>query len=109
MVSFSDQKERSSRPRTKEAKRRSRSRSKGSDLSAGSATSPVRLKSPEAKKRKLKKRTLVKSSTFLDPTIKDGKLRRTKIGWHEVAIFNCVEDYEYSTVFNKIRYFAAKF
>ena len=40
VVSFSDQKERSSRPRVKEAKQRSRSRSKGSSSSARSDASP---------------------------------------------------------------------
>ena len=109
VVSFSDQKERSSRPRVKEAKQRSRSRSKGSSSSARSDASPVRMKSPEPKKQKLKKRALVKSSQFLDPTNKDGKLRRNKVGWHEIAVFNSEEDYESSTVYNTIRYFSFKF
>ena len=109
VVSFSDQKERSSRPRVKEAKQRSLSRSKGSSSSARSDASPVRMKSLEAKKQKLKKRALVKSSQFLDPTNKDGKLRRNKVGWREVAVFNSEEDYESSTVCNTIRYFSFKF
>ena len=66
------------------------------------------MKSPEAKKQKLKKRALVKSSQFLDPTNKDGKLRRNKVGWREVAVFNSEEDYESSTVCNTIRYFSFK-
>ena len=67
------------------------------------------MKSPEAKKQKLKKRALVKSSQFLDPTNKDGKLRLNKVGWREVAVFNSEEDYESSTVCNTIRYFSFKF
>ena len=102
VVSWTDQKEGSSRP--KETKRRSRTPFGESDDSVSAP--PDRLKSPAAKKPKLKKKGLVKSSTFLDATNKDRKIRRNKVVWQEVAAFNSVEAYEESTVYNKIRYFA---